>query len=91
MFWGHEHDCYPEPFVNNNTHIFQCGSSVATSLSKGESMVKHMFKMQVYNDKFAVEPVPFKTVRPMIFQDYKYVEFCKDVFFANHELTDAQL
>lgn len=50
-----------------------------------------MFKLQVQKDKFAIDPVKLETVRPMIFQDQKYVEFCKKVFFGNDELTDAQV
>lgn len=42
--WGHEHDCISEakpiPVAGRPYYISQPGSSIATSLSKGESIPK---------------------------------------------------
>ena len=42
VVWGHEHDCriVPEPVAGKPYCITQPGSSVATSLSEGESIEK---------------------------------------------------
>lgn len=42
VVWGHEHDCriIPEPVTGKSYSITQPGSSVATSLSDGESLEK---------------------------------------------------
>ena len=42
VVWGHEHDCRiePEEVAGKSYYITQPGSSVATSLSEGESIPK---------------------------------------------------
>ena len=44
--WGHEHDCISEakpiPVAGRPYYISQPGSSIATSLSKGESIPKYV-------------------------------------------------
>ena len=42
VIWGHEHDCRiePEEVAGKKYKIIQPGSSVATSLAPGESIVK---------------------------------------------------
>ena len=44
VVWGHEHDCISEakpiPVAGRPYYISQPGSSIATSLSKGESIPK---------------------------------------------------
>lgn len=44
VVWGHEHDCRiePEAVPRKNYFITQPGSSVATSLSQGESIQKYV-------------------------------------------------
>jgi double-strand break repair protein MRE11 len=44
VIWGHEHDCriVPEPVAGKDYFITQPGSSVATSLSEGESLEKYV-------------------------------------------------
>lgn len=47
VVWGHEHDCIsqarPVPVTNRPYYISQPGSSVATSLAKGEAIPKCVF------------------------------------------------
>lgn len=42
VLWGHEHECIIEPAYNpeQDFYVTQPGSSVATSLSEGESKTK---------------------------------------------------
>ena len=42
VFWGHEHDCQINPVHSQSLGYFitQPGSSIATSLSEGESIEK---------------------------------------------------
>ncbi|KAL1497401.1 hypothetical protein ABEB36_008378 [Hypothenemus hampei] len=68
--WGHEHDCRIEPEqTRNSVHISQPGSTVATSLSQGESIRKQIGHLQIYKQKFLMTPIPLKTVRPFIYKD----------------------
>jgi len=45
------------------------GSSVATSLSVGESVDKHVGLLRIKERLFKIEKIPLKTVRPFMFQD----------------------
>ncbi|KAI4465775.1 double-strand break repair protein mre11 [Holotrichia oblita] len=71
VIWGHEHDCNIEPkqCTQNGPYISQPGSSVATSLSEGESADKHVGLLKVYKDTFKIISLPLKSVRPFIFDD----------------------
>lgn len=44
VVWGHEHDCIeratPQPVSGRPYYIVQPGSSIATSLAKGEAIPK---------------------------------------------------
>lgn len=46
IVWGHEHDCIekaaPVPVTGKRYYITQPGSSIATSLAKGESTPKYV-------------------------------------------------
>ncbi|XP_023160670.2 double-strand break repair protein MRE11 [Drosophila hydei] len=70
VIWGHEHDCRIEPEVNavRDFYVSQPGSSVATSLAKGESIKKHVGLLEIYKTKFNLKPIPLQTVRPFIFE-----------------------
>lgn len=71
VFWGHEHECIPFPQYNPTTGFdtLQAGSSVATSLSEGETAKKHVFILDVKGTDYALTPVPLQTVRPFIMKD----------------------
>jgi double-strand break repair protein MRE11 len=53
IVWGHEHDCRiePEAVPRKNYFITQPGSSVATSLSQGESIQKYVFVNHAFEVK----------------------------------------
>lgn len=69
IIWGHEHDCriLPEENQRKNFYVSQPGSSVATSLSEGEAIDKHIGLLLIHGDKFRIEPIKLKSVRPFVF------------------------
>lgn len=71
VLWGHEHDCKPVAVQNDitGTYILQAGSSIATSLSEGETLDKHVYVLSVKGKDFSLQPIRLKTVRPFIMKD----------------------
>lgn len=71
VFWGHEHECVIDPCFNPDQqfYITQPGSSVATSLSEGESKTKHVGILTIDGKNFGLEKIRLKTVRPFIMRD----------------------
>lgn len=71
VMWGHEHDCriVPEEVRDKPYYVTQPGSSVATSLSEGEALDKHIGLLYVNkSQQFKIEPIKLKTVRPFVFK-----------------------
>ena len=70
VIWGHEHDCRIQPEASDQPFfISQPGSPVATSLCEGEAIPKHVGVLNIRADnKFKMEPIPLKSVRPFIFK-----------------------
>ncbi|OLY78326.1 Double-strand break repair protein MRE11 [Smittium mucronatum] len=68
VLWGHEHDCYIDPQVNENKkfYVIQPGSSIATSLSIGESLEKYVGLLTVTGKKFKLEKIRLQNVRPFV-------------------------
>ena len=81
VLWGHEHDCRIEPESNGRTKtwITQPGSSVATSLSEGESIEKKVGILEIHRKEFKMVAVKLKTVRPFIFRSINIDEFVDDL------------
>ncbi|RKP05540.1 Mre11 DNA-binding presumed domain-containing protein [Thamnocephalis sphaerospora] len=71
VLWGHEHECLVDPQLNvqQQFYVSQPGSSVATSLSEGESKPKHVGLLHIQGTKFTMEKIPLRTVRPFVMQD----------------------
>ncbi|BFZ62638.1 meiotic recombination [Saitoella coloradoensis] len=71
VLWGHEHDCHIEPRLNTeqNFHVIQPGSSVATSLSAGESIPKHVGVLSIHKKSFSLKTIRLKSVRPFVIRD----------------------
>lgn len=71
VLWGHEHDCKPVAVQNDITgsYILQAGSSIATSLSEGETLDKHVYVLSVKGKDFSLQPIKLKTVRPFVMKD----------------------
>ncbi|SGY15283.1 BQ5605_C013g07313 [Microbotryum silenes-dioicae] len=78
IVWGHEHDCIeqatPVSVPGRPYYIVQPGSSVATSLAKGEAIPKHVSLIKIQGKEFEFEPIRLRTVRPFIFEDISLSE-----------------
>ncbi|EGV61552.1 DNA repair exonuclease, partial [Yamadazyma tenuis ATCC 10573] len=76
IYWGHEHECLPEPQLNpiKNFHTLLPGSSIVTSLIDGESNPKHVFILNVKGKKFNLEAIPLKTARPFLIEAISLAE-----------------
>jgi double-strand break repair protein MRE11 len=65
VVWGHEHECLIEPTESliGTYRITQPGSSVATSLTNGESTRKKVGLLEVRGTQFRLTPIPLSQVR----------------------------
>ena len=68
IVWGHEHECLIDPTesVVGTFRISQPGSSVATSLTAGESIRKHVGFLDVRGSQFRMTKVPLVQVRTFL-------------------------
>ncbi|XP_043517883.1 double-strand break repair protein MRE11 isoform X1 [Frieseomelitta varia] len=71
VIWGHEHECRitPEHIPETTYYVSQPGSSIATSLSEGESKPKHIGILSVNKTQFKLQSVKLETVRPFVFDN----------------------
>lgn len=71
VFWGHEHECRIDPEWNGvqNFYVTQPGSSIATSLSEGETKQKHIGLLHIRGKDFKVTPIRLETVRQFYLED----------------------
>eukprot|EP00842_Homolaphlyctis_polyrhiza_P000470 jgi/Hompol1/1423/HPOL_001384-RA len=71
ILWGHEHECRIDPRDDGESEIYitQPGSSVATSLSEGESVPKHVGILSIKGTMFGIEKIPLTSVRPFIMEE----------------------
>ena len=69
VLWGHEHDSHPQISqpIGKDFHIYQPGSSVATSLTEGEALPKHMGLLEVRSTGYRLTSLPYRTVRPLLY------------------------
>ncbi|MCQ2820507.1 MAG: metallophosphoesterase [archaeon] len=81
VIWGHEHECFTEPVYNSEVgfHIYQPGSSVATSLIQAESKMKHMGLCEIKGDSFRIIPVKLNTVRPFIYDQFELKDYAEQL------------
>jgi len=65
VVWGHEHECNITPTESSvgTFRITQPGSSIATSLTEGESLTKHVGILDIRGSQFRLLPVPIMCVR----------------------------
>ncbi|KAG8918070.1 meiotic recombination, partial [Tulasnella sp. 408] len=87
VVWGHEHDCRiePEEVPGKPYFITQPGSSVATSLSDGESIPKQVAFLEIQGKEFQMTPIPLRTVRPFVMEELILSEEAEEHGFS---LTD---
>ncbi|XP_061182203.1 double-strand break repair protein MRE11-like [Saccostrea echinata] len=71
VIWGHEHECRIEPEWNSSQNFFisQPGSSVATSLSEGETVKKNIGLLKIKGKNFKITKIPLETVRQFYMED----------------------
>lgn len=71
IIWGHEHECKIDPQTNSiqGFKVMQPGSSVATSLVKGEAEEKQVAIVSVTGTSFESENIRLKTVRPFVVRE----------------------
>lgn len=81
VVWGHEHDCRikPEEIPGKNFYVTQPGSSVATSLSEGEALDKHIGLLRVSENQFKLDAIKLKTVRPFIFKSINLDDYADEL------------
>ena len=81
VIWGHEHECFTstESSPESGFHIYQPGSSVATSLIQAESNPKHIGLCEINQDKFRIIPIKLETQRPFIYEQFELKQFADKI------------
>lgn len=76
VVWGHEHECLIDPIRNAEQDFYVCqpGSSVATSLSPGEAVQKHVGILSVRDREWKMEKIALRTVRPFVIRDVELMK-----------------
>lgn len=71
IIWGHEHECRIDPEFNErqNFWVSQPGSSIATSLSEGETKEKHVGLLIVRGQQYMMKKLKLETVRPFYLEE----------------------
>ena len=71
VVWGHEHQCLIEPVESlvGTFRITQPGSSVATSLTEGEAVRKHVGLLEIRGAQFRITPLPLTRLRGFAIAD----------------------
>lgn len=89
VIWGHEHDCRIEPELNamRDFYVSQPGSSVPTSLAKGESLKKHVGLLEIYKTKFQLKPLPLQTVRPFVFDSINLADYAEELNLSDGDAS----
>ena len=77
VIWGHEHECKIEPAWNGvqNFYVTQPGSSVATSLSEGETKKKHVGLLTIIGKEFKIKKIELQTVSLWNIFFFKVIQF----------------
>ncbi|XP_053564585.1 double-strand break repair protein MRE11 [Bombina bombina] len=81
VIWGHEHECKIAPERNEQQlfYVSQPGSSVATSLSPGEAVKKHVGLLRIKGKKMNMQKIPLQTVRQFFIEDIVLADY-PDIF-----------
>ena len=81
VIWGHEHECFTTTVHSeeNGFHIYQPGSSVATSLIQAESNPKHVGLCEINQDKFRIIPIKLETQRPFIYEQFELKQYADKI------------
>ena len=81
VIWGHEHECFTTTVHSeeNGFHIYQPGSSIATSLIQAESNPKHIGLLEINKDKFRIIPIKLETQRPFIYDQFELRQYADKI------------
>ena len=81
VIWGHEHECFTTTVHSEESgfHIYQPGSSVATSLIQAESNPKHIGLCEINQDKFRIIPIKLETQRPFIYDQFELKQYADKI------------
>ena len=81
VIWGHEHECFTTTVHSeeNGFHIYQPGSSIATSLIQAESNPKHIGLLEINKDKFRIIPIKLETQRPFIYEQFELRQYADKI------------
>ena len=76
VVFGHEHCSEPHPTESlvGTFRMTQPGSTVATSLTDGESVRKHCLILNVRGSQFKCDPIPLTMVRSFVMHDVALTE-----------------
>ncbi|KAL9183323.1 hypothetical protein ACHAXT_005110 [Thalassiosira profunda] len=80
VVWGHEHECLIDPSESlvGTFRITQPGSSVATSLTAGESRRKNVGLLEIKGSNFRLTPIPLTSVRSFAVGDVSLGERARE-------------
>lgn len=80
VVWGHEHECLinPSESLVGTFRIVQPGSSVATSLTAGESRRKQVGLLEIKGQQFRLRPVTLTCVRGFAVGDVNLAERARE-------------
>lgn len=89
IFWGHEHECKLEPIWNNaqKFYVTQPGSSVATSLSEGETRPKHVGLLSIQGRDFKIKKIELETVCIVLIHFFCHIMNLKFIYIIFMSLS----
>ena len=94
IVWGHEHDARPEPEWEQGcgSYVYQPGSTVATSFSKGEALVKRCGILGLSeNLNSNIESIVLKETRAMYIESRSVEDFGCETNGAGAVIDEALL
>lgn len=90
VVWGHEHESavIHATRIDREAYITQPGSTVATSLSEGETAAKHCVLLQCFKNQYQITPLPMTSVRPFRLEQVNLAELNLP---SPQQVTESQL
>lgn len=79
VIWGHEHPCRIA-LEGSQPAITQPGSAVATALTAGEAIPKHVGLLEIRGTSWRWTPIPLQTVRAFHYEDIRLTHSSHGVY-----------
>jgi len=79
VIWGHEHPCHIE-LDGMQPAITQPGSTVATALTQGEALEKHVGLLEIQGTSWRWKPLPLRSVRPFHYEELHLARSTHEVY-----------